>query len=802
MFNNYLKIAYRNFIRYKLFSFINVFGLAIGIAVCTIISLWVSREISYDQFNVKAGRIYRIERELFRDNSYSRWPITSGAYKQALIDDYPEIENAVRFWRREFSIKDHNNFVHQQSVYAVDNSIFEIFSFGLKEGDELTALQEPMSVVLTRENALKYFGTDDAIGKSLSFELSGSQVDFKVTGILNAVPENSHIHFDMLISISSYPVERFADWRSNYLYTYILTAENTAKDDLEEQLKSFVTQWLKPVYDDLLSQGLDIHEVLKVHLVPVTDIHLNPSLNWEIDTGGSIVSVYIFSSIAVLILFIACINFMNLSTAIAKKRSKEVGLRKTVGAFKRQLIMQFIQESVLLAVIAMGISIILIAQIIPLYNSIFNEKLVFFSLNNLYLFIGLLGITLVIGLFAGLYPAFYLSNFKPIEVLKGSSASGNAKLTFRRNMVVVQFVISVTLIVGTITIYQQMQYIQNQPLGFDKENVVLIPVRSQKVIQGYEKFRNELLGSSRIQSLAVSSDLPGEAFYSNTNFISKDQNDNPVLLIVLATDYDFIDTYKIEVVSGRTYSKEFQSDTIGTIMLNEAAVKRFGWTPKEAIGKELSFSGQENMKVVGVAKDFNFRSLHTEIEPMALLLYPTYFSAISVRLSPGELNRAVDFIQEKWASSFPGELFEFSFLDERMNQLYENEMKMQNIFTIFSFFSIFVACLGLFGLSVFIASERTKEIGIRKVLGASIGKIIILLSKEYITWILLANIIAWPLAYYFMNNWLNDFAYKTDLTLWIFLFAGILSLAIAIVTVSYQSIKAAVANPVDSLRNE
>ena len=802
MFKNYLKIAYRYFTGHKLFSFINVFGLAIGIATCTIISLWVQRELSYDRFHKNAHRIYRIERELFRDNAYSRWPITGGAYKQALIDDFPEIENAVRFWAREFSIKDHNNFTHRQGMFAVDNSIFEIFDFNLEKGDESTALIKPMSVVLTRDNALKFLGTDNVIGKSLRFEWSGEQVAVEITGILKEVPRNSHVDFDMLISISSYPNDRFSDCRSNYLFTYILAAENTTRNDLEEKLKTFVSKRLEPHYGDLLSQGLGIHEVLKMHIFPITDIHLYPSPNWEIGAGGSMTSVYIFSSIAVLILIIACINFMNLSTACANKRAKEVGLRKTIGAYRSQLRAQFIQESVLMAVIALFFAIALVSLFIPAYNDIFDDNL---SMNSLLQFknlIMLIGTTLLVGFLAGLYPAFYLTKFEPAGILKSSPMLGRGRSIFRRNMVFIQFIISITLIIGTLTVYSQMEYIQTRSLGFDKENVVLLPVRSEQVVQSYEGFRNELLRNSQIQSLAVSSDLPGETFYSNTNFLSKERTDEPVSLIVLMTDYDFVDTYQMEMVAGRPFSREFSSDTAGTIMLNEAAIQRFGWTPQEAIGKDLFYFRGSIGKIVGVVKDFNYRSLHTTVEPMALILDPNDIRAISVRIQPGNIKRTIAFIRQKWEAAFPDELFEFTFLDNRMNQLYENEMKMQNIFIIFSCFSIFVACLGLFGLSVFIAAERTKEIGIRKVLGASLGKIILLLSKEFITWIIIANIVAWPLAYFIMNKWLQNFAYRVNIGIWIFILSASLALIIALLTLSYQSIKAAVANPVESLRYE
>ncbi len=804
MFKNHLKIVYRNFVRHKLFSFINVFGLAIGLAICLIISLWVHRELSYDRFRENAHRIYRIERELFRDQSYSRWPITGGLYKQALIDDFPEIENAVRFWRREFAIKDYKNDIHRQQTYAVDNSIFDIFDFDLEEGDKQTALSDPMTVVLTRENALKYFGTGDAIGRSLSFEWGGEQTDFKVTGILKEVPENSHIHFDMLISMASVPEDTFSDWRSNYLYTYILTSEGTLKSDLEEKLKTFVAQRLEPHYGDLLllNEDMTIHDVLKIHLFPIVDIHLHPSINWEVEAGGSILSIYIFSFIAVLILVIACLNFVNLSTARANKRAKEVSLRKTVGADKYQLRGQFIQESVLLAFVSLGIALAMDSLFVKVYNGIFSENLSLSLLLQPKNLVFLIGATLLIGVLAGLYPAFYLTRFEPAKVIRGNLPAGSAKSVFRRNMVVIQFSISIILIIGMFTIYKQMKYIQNRSLGFDRENVVIIPVRSRQIAQNYESFRNEVKRSSRISSVSASSEVPADTHYSNSYF-SRLDSDEPVSLYMFFTDYDYLDTYRMEVLAGRTFSKEFSTDKAGTIILNQSAAQRFGWTPEEAVGKKLENPYSEDpAQVVGVVKNFNFRSLRIEVEPMALLLDPGYIRAISVRIMPGNFEETLSFIREKWKGAFPGEQFEFGFLDNRINQMYTNEKKMQRIFVIFSSLSILVSCLGLLGLVSFTTEVRTKEIGIRKALGASTGSVILLLSREFIKWIILANIVAWPLAWFMMKKWLQNFAYRTEIGWIVFVLAGFVITFIATFTFIFQTVKTAHADPVDSLRYE
>ncbi|MDH5385025.1 MAG: ABC transporter permease [Candidatus Aminicenantes bacterium] len=802
MFMNHLKIAYRNFIRHKLYSFINVFGLAIGLSICMIISLWVLREMSYDRFHEKAHRIYRVERELFRDNLYSRWPIVGGSYKQALIDDYPEIENAVRFWRREFAIKDNKNAVHRQGMFAVDNSVFEMFDFRLEEGDEDTALEEPLTVVLTRKNAVKYFGTGDPIGKSLTFEWQGEQTDFKVTGVLREVPDNSHIHFDMLISIASYPEEEFADWRSNYLYTYVLISENTSKAELEEKLKTFVTQRLEAHYGDLLLQDRSIHEVLKMHLFPIKDIHLHPTADWEVEPGGNILSVYIFSCVAVLILIIACMNFVNLSTARASKRAKEVSLRKTVGAEKHQLKVQFIQESVLLAFVSLVLAFFMCSLFIQSYNGIFAENLSLSLFLQLKHMIILVGATFAVGVLAGLYPAYYLTRFEPVAVMKGGPLSGSGKSVFRRNMVIIQFSITIILIVGVFTVYKQMRYIQTRSLGFDKENVIIIPVRSQQIAQNYGSFWTELMRNSQIVAASASSEVPADSHYSNSH-VNPPESDEPISMILFSSDHDYVETYQLEVLAGRAFSRDFSTDTEGTIILNESAAHRIGWTPEEAVGKKLEGGYSESeAQVVGVVKNFHFKSLRREVEPMALFLYPNYIREISVRIMPGDIGKTLNFIQKTWETAFPAEQFEYSFLDNRINQLYASERKMQKIFVIFSSLSILVACLGLLGLVSFTAELKTKEIGIRRVLGASTGSVVVMLSKEFIKWILLANIIAWPLAWFMMNKWLQNFAYRANIGWFVFALAGFVTVSIAIFTFIFQTVKTACINPADSLRYE
>ncbi len=802
MFRNHLIIAYRNFVRHKLFSFINVFGLGVGLCVCMLISLWVLNECRYDRFHKNAGRIFRVERELFRDNVFSRWPITGGIYKQALIDDIPEVENAVRFWRRTFVIKDHQNLRRQQALYAADNSVFKVFDFDLEEGDEETALTEPMTVVLTAESAGRYFGTRDAVGRSLPFEwTSGQTVDFKVTGILKKVPRNSHIQFEMLISIASYPREQFTNWRGNYLYTYVLLRPTASNQEVEEKFKTFVERHLEPAYGDLLGRGRGIHEVLKMYLFPVTRIHLRPSVNWEAEPGGSIASVTAFSLAAGLVLVIACLNFINLSTARASKRAKEVGIRKTIGAARHQLRRQFIHESLLLTFVSLSLAFLLGEFAVRAVNRIFSGNLSLAPLFEPLNLAVVVAAAVVLGILAGLYPAFYLARFRPAGVLRGEVHSNRAKSRFRRNMVVVQFGVSIVIMIGMFTIARQLRYIQTRSLGFEKTNLVLLQVRSASAAGRYESFRNELLRDPRVVSVASANDAPGDPLYANGGVLRQDSNE-VINMIYYMTGYDYVETYGMEMAAGRAFSRDFRTEKTITVMLNESAAKRVGWTPEEAVGKRLTLGTKEEVLVVGVVKNFNFKSLRTEIEPTLIVLNPSVVRQVAIRIKPGDEEEALRIVREKWERAFPEDQFEYGFLDDRMERLYESERTMRNISAVFSSLSVLISCLGLLGLVSFTAEEKTKEIGIRKTLGASTGNILVLLSGEFMKWIILANVLAWPLAWFLMNRWLQNFAFKTDISWKIFILAGFLTMSFGIITFISHAVKAASANPSDNIRYE
>ncbi len=803
MFRSYMKVALRNFQRQKLFTFINVSGLAIGIATCIIIGLWVQNELSYDQFHKNADRIFRVEREITRDEIDGRWPITSAKYKQALIDDYPEVIDAARFWRRTFSIKDSNGDLRRETLFAVDNSVFNIFDFEFLHGSKETALDRPKTIVLTQDAAIRYFGSFDIIGNTLELEWQGEYTPFEITGLLKDLPENSHISFEMLMSFNTYPKEAFTSWRSNYLHTYVLLDEVAQLDKINEKLKGFIDNRLEPEYGDLIVQGRSIHDVLKLYLFPITGIHLNPSENYELQAGGSFQSVVIFSSVGLLILIIAGINFINLSTARANRRAKEVCLRKTLGAYKKQLKIQFLQESLLLTVVASCLGILITLAFISFYDSIFSNQFPavrFFSGYDILLFSG---IVFTIGLIAGLYPAMQLSKFEPAQTIKGQFQSTGKKSNFRRNMVVFQFSISITLLIGMTIMYQQMSFINTKEIGFEKENVVLLPSRSSIVADRLETFKTKLLANSEIISASGSADLPGDAAYSNGNLHSHEGVGTHFSSILLNCDYDFIETYKIPFLAGRNFSRNLSTDTLGTIILNETAVGKLGYKPNEAIGKLLDRGDANNsLKIIGVVKDFNFQSLQYNIEPAAFMLSTEYITAISVRIAPGDIVKSLKLIEDAWESTFAGELFEHSFLDERLQMLYISERQTQTIIIIFSAMSVLVACLGLFGLAAFTAEERTKEIGIRKTLGATIANIFSHLTKDYLKWVLISAVIAWPVSYYLMTSWLQNFAYRISLNVWPFVLSVFTALIISLITVSYQSLKAAGANPLDSIKYE
>ena len=804
MLKNYLKIAIRNLVKHKLFSFINIFGLVIGITCSILIILFVNYETSYDTYNEKANRTYRLAVSAMIGDTKIDQTYSSSITFTKLLEDFPEIETGIKFLRFNdpTPVYIDKRIFYESKIYAVDSVFYDVFSIPLLKGNPKTVLAEPNSVVLSKKSALKYFGTTDVVGKVITFFIDDERgyVDFKVSGVSENMPANSHFHYDMLVSLISFPY--FLDsqeWTRNNFITYIVLKKGTSKDNFEEKLKAFTRKYMGgEKFDEWVAKG----NYWTYYLQPLTDIHLTSNLNGEFEPNGNSTYVHIFSIISIIILLIACINFMNLSTAKSSLRAKEVGLRKVIGSGKVKLIVQFLFESVLLSFLAMAISLVLVEIILPYYRDFINRPIAINLFESFSTVLVLILGALLVGIISGSYPAFVLSSFKPISVLRYKLKQKSNRFNFRNLLVTVQFTISVFLIAGTIIVFKQIQLLQNKNLGFEKEQVLVIK-NPGTIDKNVNLFKQDLYNNNNIIDVSGSGSLPGTPFI-NRGFGAEGVQGFTLNLCVC--DYNFLNTLKLKMLEGRFFSKEYPTDS-NAVILNEKAVQVLGW--ENPIGKKINSFGNNggtDFHVIGVVKDFNYESLHQTIRPMALFNIDGHYkysqSYISARIATGNLQATIDYIKNKWDEFAPGSPFEFSFLNDDFNALYNNEKQTEELFAIFSLLSIFIACLGLFGLASFVAEVKTKEIGIRKVLGAKITGIVFSLSKEFIKWIAIAIIIACPLIYYFMNNWLQNFAYRINISWWIFVLSGCIALLIAIATVSFQAIKAAAANPVKSLRYE
>ncbi|MGB4843744.1 MAG: ABC transporter permease [Ferruginibacter sp.] len=804
MIKNYLKTAWRNLIKNKAFSFINIFGLSIGMSVCFIIMLFVQDELSYDKFNEKADRIVRVQ---FKAN------INGGAINesnvmpptaQTIKKDYPEVEDATRIRTYGFPKIIINDKKFNEGKFAyVDANFFSVFTLPIIKGDAATALLEPNSVVITKSLAKKYFGDEDALGKTIRFEGYDNPL-YKVTAVMENMPGNAHFHFDMLGSMESLPEAKSATWLESNFYTYLVLQKGYDYKKLEAKLPGMVEKYMGPQI--LQSMGMSLAQFrtkgneLGFVLQPLTDIHLHSGNSDELEQGSDIKYVYIFGAIALFMLLIACINFINLSTAGASKRAKEVGIRKVLGSGKFALVKQFLAESVLITFIAVLISIVLIRLAIPVFNNLSGKNLhPGFSIKPI---ITLITIGISTGIVAGIYPAFFLSSFKPIAVLKGRFSTGTRSLGLRRGLVVFQFFISVCLIVGTIVVYQQMNFIRNKKLGYDKEQLLVLP--DSYLLGRQEKtFRDELLKDSRVVNVTMSGYRPAGPTFSNNSLIYPDGKESEIKK-VLRYDVDerYIPTLGMQMAAGRNFSGEQATDS-SAVIINEAAARAFGWIDNptdHAVTKLGNNNDKTNYHVIGVVKDFHFKTLHEAITPLIMVMQPT--SGLTVKVKQGSTAGLLSTMKQRWAAYNAEEPFTYAFMDELYNKSYATEQKSGLILNIFALLTILVACLGLFGLVTYTAGQRTKEIGVRKVLGASVTQVTQMLSKEFLKLVLIACIIAFPLAWWVMNSWLQGFAYRVNISGWVFLIAAASALIIALLTVSFQAIKAALANPVKSLRTE
>ena len=806
MLQNYFKIAWRSLARNRAFSAINIIGLAIGLASCMLISLYVLDELSFDRYNEKADQIVRV---VFKGtmqggkiNEAHVMPPTA----QALKADYPEVLAATRLRQggSPIVLLGEKQYTGDNLVFA-DSNFFQVFTLPLLKGDAKTALLEPNSLVITQKLADKYFGNTDPIGQVINFK--GSNTIFKVTGVIEKVPENSHFHYDIFTSMAGYPDAKSSSWMISEFFTYLVLPKGYDYKKLEAKLPQTVEKYMAPQLK--VAMGVTMDEFRKsgnnlgLYLQPLTDIHLHSDFGYDLGNNGDIKYVYIFGAVAIIMLVIACINFMNLSTAGASKRAREVGVRKVMGSERKELVYQFLLESILLTSIAMILAVIFGYLALPLFNTLSGKNLTLQFTAIPSLLPGLILFGLAVGILAGSYPAFFLSSFKPILVLKGRLVSDRKSISLRSGLVVIQFFISITLIIGTTVVYQQLRFIQNKKLGYSKDQVMVIDTWSLNAANK-EMFKEELLRDPRVLNVSSSSYIPAGPS-NNNNYMVYPDGKNTDLVKTLRYDVDasYIPTLGMEMVAGRNFSKEFGNDSSGVI-INETAASMLGFK-KDALDRTITNTNNEGGKgtyrVIGVVKDFHFRSLHEKITPLVMLLSKDSGNFL-VKTKTKEIKGLLADMEGKYKVYKSDHPFSYSFLDERFNNTYQAEQKTGSILGIFAGLTIFVACLGLFGLATFTAQQRTKEIGVRKVLGASIGSIVALLSGEFIKLVLVALVLASPVAWYIMTAWLQDFEYKISIDWWIFAISGLLAIAIALITVSYQSIKTAMINPVKSIRME
>ncbi len=806
MLKNYITVALRNLSRHKVFSFINILGLAIGLACCITIFLFVQDEFRYDTFHTNADRIYRVVNSRMRESGKDYIASTPPAFGPTLQRDFAEVKQMVRFFdmRSPLITYGEKKFFEPDFLLA-DSTVLDVFTLPLVKGNPQTALKDKYSLIITQSVASKYFGNEDPIGKILTVD---GEMKFTVTGVMQDLPVHSHLKLNVLGNFNVLKdivgESRLQSWVWHQIYTYILLEENYQVAQLEVKLPAFVQTHASEVTAKMNTK-------YSIGLQALTDIHLHSSqLEHDIVQKGDIQYVYAFSAIALFALVIACFNFMNLSTARSAGRAKEVGLRKVVGAGRPQLIAQFIGESILLVSIAMVMAFFLVFLTLPIFNNFSGKQLQLLSMVDTVTILGVLAIILLVGLIAGSYPAFFLSAFQPVKVLKGELRSVHGGYSLRQTLVVLQFAISTVLIIGTTIVFRQLNYIQNTNLGFSKEQLVSLPIRNADMRRNYEGIKNELLQNPAITGATACYGLPGGMFAGDGVLIPGRTTDYSINMFLV--DHTYIPTLEMQLIAGRNFSKEYGTDAENAYILNETAVKDLGWgTPEEALNKEIHWKKWENNavsdslkrgRVIGVVKDFHYKSLHQEIEPLVLHIYQDAYTSIVVKVRPQNMKATLNFLESKWTSLDAQWPFEYTLLDQQFAKSYEAEQIFSKVFTTFTLLSIFIACLGLFGLASFTASQRSKEIGIRKVLGASVPGIVFLLSRDFLKLVLLALIIAIPFAWYAMSGWLQDFAYRINMDWWIFALAGITALIIALFTVSFQSIKAALANPMKSLRNE
>ncbi len=805
MFKNYLKIALRNLQRQKAFSLINISGLAIGMACCLLILLYVSDELSFDRFHENGNRIYRILSYSTIGGTTRHFAISPSALAPAAAESIPEIELYSRLYEFGNMRLQHDDDIHEfPTWHTADQDFFSIFSHDFIMGDSDTALRQPYSLVLPESTARRIFGRTDVLGETLHTP-NDNPIEVQITGVIKDIPKNSHYHFDMLLSTITFRAmqneqqqgqqreESFLD--EPYFFqanSYLLLQENADPEDVQAKIMSVVeTRW----GELLRKRGVTRQYPLQA----LKDIHLRSNYESDLGNPGNINYVYLFSAVALLVLIIACFNFINLSTAKSAKRAKEVGLRKVFGAYKKQLIRQFLGESILLSMfgLVLGLSLVLLA--LPAFNNLAGKQFNTNQLLSLTALLGLFTIIVVTGFIAGSFPAFVISSFRPVETVQGKFASGKKSSFLRRFLVVIQFAISIFMIIGILVILKQLDYIKNKDFGFNKDYMVVIRNRGRVT----DALKNQILQNPQVLSVSFSHSIPGQYSGDDTFLPEGKSSEETVRASRFSIGYDFIETYEMEIIWGRDFSKQFPSDAQEGIIINQKMAEDIGWGESD-IGKELVNIARNNVRkrVVGIVRNFHHKSLKLEINPTVLNLIPQGGAYTSVRIKPDNVASTLGFLENLYQKTFPGQEFEYYFIDDDFRNKYPEEEKVEKIYFYFGFLAIFVACLGLYALASYTIEQKTKEIGIRKVLGARTQGLVFSLSKEFLKWVLLANILAWPTALFIMNNWLKNFAYRIDIAWWMFIASGILTLIIAVLTIIYQAFKSAISDPVEALRYE
>ncbi len=799
MLKNLFKIAFRNIRKDKTYSTVNILGLTIGITCSMFLFMYIVDELSYDRYHAHADNIYRVVSNIKEPDNAFTWAVVQTPMAEELRSKYPEVKNVVRFFGTGRTLyKNGEVQFNEEDFVLTDSTVFDMFTYEFLAGDMNTALDNPFSIVLTESIAKKYFGETPALGQSLQNQQGE---EFKITGIIKNVPYNSHYRFDALISKSSNPRVENTNWGGFGVYTYIQLPEGYDVTKMDAVFDKIVKERVNPIFEQY---GVKV----AYELQRITDIHLHSKIQDEAEEGGDISYIYIFGAVSAFMLIIACINYMNLATARSANRAKEVGVRKVMGSQRKQLIIQFISESVILTVIALTLSMILIYAILPSFNNLANKHLPFSYVLQAPVILSLLGITLLAGVVGGSYPAFYLSGFNPVNVLKGKLAARGGSVFFRRALVVLQFSISIFMLISTLVIFDQLNYMRNKDLGFDKERVVRLTLNERELRQKTGVLVKRLKQTTEVANVGTANASPGQGI--GKNLMKVEDNEGKLVdrgVDLYNADFDYIKTMGMDIVEGRDFSRDVSSDTTYAVLVNQAMVKRMAWD--DPIGKKFVFQGAGpnntdiEKRVVGVVKDYHQNSLYEQIEPLMIILSEqNYF--VLIRTAEGDVKKSLAAVENVWKELFPNHTFQYNFLDQDFNSQYTADEKRSQIFTVFSSLTIAIACLGLLGLAAFTTEQRTKEIGVRKVIGAGVSSLVVLVSKEFFLLVGIGMLIAFPVAWYFTNSWLQNFAYHINLSdEWLIFTASVLlAFVITMVTVGFHVMRAAHANPVKSLRDE